>query len=259
MKDVQNEKDTRNVPIDRVGVTSVSYPIVVLDPKENIQHTVANVTMAVSLPRNFRGTHMSRFLEVLNEFKGRVTLESLEQVTIDLKKKLNASGSEVKIEFPYFINRKAPVSKSSSYTRYDIVFWASYDENFDFTVKVAVPVHTLCPCSKEISEYGAHNQRAQVAIEVRMNKRVWIEELVAVAESCASSPVYTLLKRKDEKFVTEQAYSNPRFVEDVVREVALKLDQDSRIDWYSVSVVSQESIHNHDAFASLVRDKRRWK
>ena len=257
MKDVQNEKDTRNVPIDRVGVTSVSYPIVVLDPKENIQHTVANVTMAVSLPRNFRGTHMSRFLEVLNEFKGRVTLESLEQVTIDLKKRLNASGSEVKIEFPYFINRKAPVSKSSSYTRYDVVFWASYDENFDFAVKVAVPVHTLCPCSKEISEYGAHNQRAQVAIEVRMNKRVWIEELVAVAESCASSPVYTLLKRKDEKFVTEQAYSNPRFVEDVVREVALKLDQDSRIDWYSVSVVSQESIHNHDAFASLVRDKRR--
>jgi len=257
MKDVQNEKDTRNVPIDRVGVTSVSYPIVVLDPKENIQHTVANVTMAVSLPRNFRGTHMSRFLEVLNEFKGRVTLESLEQVTIDLKKRLNASGSEVKIEFPYFINRKAPVSKSSSYTRYDVVFWASYDENFDFAVKVAVPVHTLCPCSKEISEYGAHNQRAQVAIEVRMNKRIWIEELVAVAESCASSSVYTLLKRKDEKFVTEQAYSNPRFVEDVVREVALKLDQDSRIDWYSVSVVSQESIHNHDAFASLVRDKRR--
>jgi len=256
MKDVQNEKDTRNISIDRVGVTSVSYPIVVLDPKENLQHTVANVTMAVSLPRKFRGTHMSRFLEVLNEFKGRITLESLEQVTVDLKRKLNASGSEVKIEFPYFINRKAPVSESTSYTRYDVVFWASYDEHFDFTMKVTVPVQTLCPCSKEISEYGAHNQRAKVSIEVRMNKRIWIEELVDVAESCASSPVYTLLKRKDEKFVTEQAYSNPRFVEDVVRDVALKLDQDDRVDWFSVSVVSQESIHNHDAFASLVRDKR---
>ncbi|HCL78790.1 MAG TPA: GTP cyclohydrolase I FolE2 [Synergistaceae bacterium] len=253
--DVQSQRDTRRVAIDRVGVTNVSYPIVVLDQKEATQHTVATVTMAVSLPHDYRGTHMSRFIEVLDEFQGRVTISNLEHIAENLRVVLEAEQAEIVFSFPYFIMRKAPATGMKSYTRYDVSLSASKGQTFDLVTTVVVPVQTLCPCSKEISEGGAHNQRAYVEIAVRMKGLVWIEELVEVAERSASAPVYTLLKREDEKFVTEQAYNTPRFVEDVLREVALALEGERRITWYRIRVTSNESIHNHDAFASLERDK----
>ena len=256
MRDVQSERDMRNIPIDSVGVTGLAYPIEVRDRNEKIQHTVAMVEMSVSLPRDYRGTHMSRFIEILNSCNGHVTLQNLEHIASNLKRHLDAEKAELKFSFPYFAMRKAPVSGAPSFTRYDVVFWASRGEGFDFTLTVTVPVNTLCPCSKEISERGAHNQRAEVTVTVRMDHLVWIEELVDIVEESASSPVFTLLKREDEKFVTERAYDNPRFVEDVVREVAVRLDDDPRVLWYSVRVVSHESIHAHEAFASLTRDKR---
>lgn len=257
MRDVQSERDRRNIPIDSVGVTGLAYPIVVRDKHEKMQHTVAAVEMAVSLTKDYRGTHMSRFIEILNTCNGHVTLQNLENIALALREHLGAGRAEVEFRFPYFASRSAPVSGAVSFTRYDVVFWAARDEDFDFTLTVSAPVNTLCPCSREISENGAHNQRAEVRITVRMNKMVWIEELAEIAEESASSPVFTLLKREDEKFVTEKAYDNPRFVEDVVREVAARLDGDTRIDWYSVTVISHESIHAHDAFASLSKDKKR--
>ena len=258
MRDVQSERDIRNIPIDSVGVTGLAYPIEVRDRNDKTQHTVATVEMSVSLPRDYRGTHMSRFIEILNSCNGHVTLPNLEHIVAALRDHLDAEQSEIRFSFPYFAVRKAPVSGAPSLTRYDVVFWASSGKDFDFTLTVIVPVNTLCPCSREISEKGAHNQRAEVTITVRMDRLVWIEELAEVAEESASSPVFTLLKREDEKFVTEKAYDTPRFVEDVVREVSVRLDDDPRIRWYSVRVVSHESIHAHEAFASLSRDKGLW-
>jgi len=253
MRDVQGERDNRNIPIDRVGVSGVSYPLAVMDPSENVQHVTGAVRMSVSLPKDFRGTHMSRFIEVLERCRGKMTLGNLEEIVDALKKELAAPEAEVAIAFPYFVRRTAPVSGAESYTRIDVEFWAMKASRFDFVLKVAVPVQTLCPCSREISEFGAHNQRARVEIEIRMRRLVWIEDLVSVAEQSASAPVLTLLKREDEKALTEKAFLNPRFVEDVVREVSLRLDRDERIKWYRVSVVSDESIHNHQAFACLER------
>ena len=253
MRDVQGERDTRNIPIDRVGVCDVSYPVVVMDPNENVQHVTATVRMSVSLPKDFRGTHMSRFIEVLERCRGKMTLSNLEEIVDELKAQLDAPEAEITVAFPYFIRRSAPVSGAESYSRTDVEFWAVKAKRFDFILKVGVPVQTLCPCSKEISDFGAHNQRARVEIEVRMKRLVWIEELVELAEASASAPVRTLLKREDEKALTEKAFSNPRFVEDVVREISIKLDSDCRIKWYRVSVASDESIHDHRAFASLER------
>lgn len=253
MRDVQGERDTRNIPIDRVGVSGVSYPLAVMDPCENVQHVTGIVRMSVSLPKDFRGTHMSRFIEVLEKCRGKMTLGNLEEIVDALKDQLEAPEAEVAVAFPYFVRRSAPVSQAESYTRIDVEFWAMKANRFDFVLKVAVPVQTLCPCSREISKFGAHNQRARVEIEIRMKRLVWIEDLVAVAEQAASAPVLTLLKREDEKALTEMAFLNPRFVEDVVREVSIRLDRDERITWYRVSVVSDESIHNHQAFACLER------
>ncbi len=253
MRDVQNERDSRKVAIDLVGVRNVSYPIVVLDREQNEQQTVAQISMAVSLPHHYRGTHMSRFIEVLEEIQGKITLSRMEQITEHLRQVLEADRAEITFQFPYFIRRYAPVTKIPSYSRYDVTFWTQKEENFDLITTVSVPVQTLCPCSKEISDVGAHNQRARIDISVRMKNFVWIEELVEIAERCGSAPLYTLLKREDEKYVTEQAYNNAKFVEDVLRDTALELDTEERISWYKVRVVSSESIHNHDAFAELER------
>lgn len=256
MKDIQKQHDPRNIPIDKVGVKDVSYPVTLLDPEFKEQQTVADVSMAVSLPRNTRGTHMSRFIGLLNEFQGKITLSNLENMIDTLKEKLEAEKAEISFMFPYFIQKSAPVSGILSYSRYDVTFWASKEgSSFDFILEVVVPVQTLCPCSKEIADSGAHNQRAAVTIAVRMSSLVWIEELVKIGEISSSAPLYTLLKREDEKYVTELAYGNPRFVEDVVRDVAIALDSDDRITWYRINTVSNESIHNHDAFAEI----EKWK
>ncbi len=249
MRDVQSEKDLRNIPLNRVGVSDVLYPIRVMDKTNNTQKTIANINMYVDLPKEFRGTHMSRFLEVLNKHRCDMSIKNIENVLNDIKKVLNAEESHIELRFPYFILKRAPVSKIESFMNYNCAFIASKKEKMDFVLEVNTPVHTLCPCSKSISKYGAHNQRGIITIKIRMNKLVWIEELVSVAESSASAPLYSLLKRRDEKYITETAYENPRFVEDVVRNTSMKLNNDARITYYSVEAKNFESIHNHNAYA----------
>ena len=261
MKDVQQEQDTRNIQIDRVGVKGVSYPVSVMQHENNCtQDTIASVSMSVMLPREYRGTHMSRFIETLEEYHGKISPNNIEKISARLCEKLDAPESAIKFEFPYYIRKNAPVSKIPSYSRYEISLEGFYKRNnlnhdFDLITGVGVHVQTLCPCSKEISNYGAHNQRAFVNLKVRCKNLVWFEELIAMIENSASSPLYTLLKREDEKFVTERSYENPRFVEDVLRELALRLNSDERITWYKINVTSFESIHNHDAFAEIERFK----
>ncbi len=257
MRDVQKENDPRNIQIDRVGVKGVNYPVILLDRDNKIQNTVAKISMSVMLPHHYRGTHMSRFIETLEEFYGRVSPSNLEAFTKRLCEKLDASESSVSFEFPYYFRKKAPVSKIESFSECNINLEASYeaDKKFDMIIGLALNVQTLCPCSKEISRYGAHNQRALVNLKVRCKGLVWFEELIDLIEKSASAPLFTLLKREDEKFITEMSYENPRFVEDVIRELATELDNEKRILWYSANVTSFESIHNHDAFAEIERDK----
>lgn len=255
MRDVQSEADHRNVPLDRVGVEGLVYPIKVMQKTGGYQDTVARISMHVNLPHNFRGTHMSRFVEVLNEYRHNVSYRNLQRMLCKLRDVLDAETAHIEMEFPYFLEKKAPVSGIPSCMSYTCKFSATQDHEFDFILEVNTPVHTLCPCSKEISDRGAHNQRANVKIEVRMAGLIWIEDLIDIAESSASAPLYSLLKREDEKFITEHAYDTPRFVEDVVREVALKLDENKLVTWYRVSVTSFESIHNHNAYACVSRDK----
>ena len=257
MRDIQKERDERNIQIDRVGVKGVSCPIVLMDKDNSTQNTIATVSMSVMLPREYRGTHMSRFIETLEEFHGHVYPANLEFFTKRLCEKLNASESSVSFEFPYYFRKKAPVSKIESFSKCGVELQATYsNKTFDMIMRIDLNVQTLCPCSREISSYGAHNQRALVSLQVRCEGLVWFEELISIIEGSASAPLFTLLKREDEKFITEHAYENPRFVEDVIRELAIKLDEEKRILWYKASVTSHESIHEHDAFAEIERSKK---
>ncbi len=259
MQDVQNQPDHRRLTIDRVGVRDLRYPIVILDRGQGTQHTIADVTMSVELPHHYKGTHMSRFVEILNAHRGEITMRTMPQILRDLRARLDAQRAHLEVRFPFFMEKEAPVSKERSLLDYVGYFVGESDgSSEDFVLGVVVPVASLCPCSKEISDYGAHNQRGHVTIEVRMAPEqvaaeafIWLEELIEVAESSASAPLYTLLKRPDERFVTMQAYDNPAFVEDMVRNVADKLRDDARVIWFRVSAVNQESIHNHNAFAEI--------
>ncbi|WDC83697.1 GTP cyclohydrolase FolE2 [Caloramator sp. mosi_1] len=248
MKDVQNERDFRNIPLKHVGINNLKWPVVVKDKRNGTQNTIAKVALSVDLPHFQRGTHMSRFVEVIKELKS-VSPKDIEAMLTDLKEKLDAQVAHCRMEFDYFISKPSPVTQIESPYDVQCAFEATKNSEFDFILEVKVPVTTLCPCSKEISEFGAHNQRATVDIKIKTDKMIWIEDIVNVAEESASTPVFSLLKRKDEKWVTEKAYLNPRFVEDVAREVAIRLEGIKEIKWYSVCVESIESIHNHNAFA----------
>ncbi len=252
--DIQSLKDKRNIAIDRVGVKNVKYPIIVDDRENKVQHTVATIDIFVDLPHHHRGTHMSRFIEVLNRYHRETFIANLENFAKDIKKSLNADSSYAVIRFPYFIKKKAPVTKIESLMSYNCSFEVSMTDKFLLTICVEVPITTLCPCSKEVSDYGAHNQRSIVTLKVIAEDFIWIEELIELVESCASCEIYSLLKRSDEKFVTEKAYDNPRFVEDIVREVTLKLKADKRIKAYSVESENFESIHNHNAYACVKKN-----
>lgn len=259
LNDVQNQSDSRNIDIDQVGVTSVRMPIIVMDKVNTKQHTIGDISMSVSLLSNYKGTHMSRFLEVFNNHSNEINMYSMPKILSDLKQKLNALKAQISIKFPYFIKKKAPVSNIESYMDYNCCFWGeSTVDGDDFTLETQIPVTSVCPCSKAISDYGAHNQRGIIDIKIRTIKQedgkfalFWIEELIDIAESSGSAPVYSLLKRPDERHVTMQAYDNPVFVEDIVRNVAVKLRDDPRITWFCVNVENQESIHNHNAFAKI--------
>ena len=255
MIDVQNQPATRKIHIDRVGVKNLSYPITVLDRKNKIQHTIGSINMYVNLPHRFRGTHMSRFIEILNEHHHELHITTIREILKKMKEKLHAKEAHMEVTFPYFIEKSAPVSGAESLMEYRCAYSGTLTDQEDFVLTVEVPVTTLCPCSKEISDRGAHNQRSVVTIRTRSLKLVWIEEVVEYAETSASSPLWAILKRKDEKAVTEHAYDNPMFVEDIVREIARKLIADPRITWYSVESENFESIHNHNAYASIERKK----
>ncbi len=256
MLDVQNQRDHRNIGIDKVGVKNIRYPITVLDRANGTQHTVAQVNMFVDLPHQYKGTHMSRFIELLSEYPD-ISPRKVPEILEAMKTKLQAQSAHLEVEFPYFMSKEAPVSQAQGLMEYGVTFRGKLNgDGMDLVVEVKVPVTTLCPCSKEISTHGAHNQRGIVTLAVRFVKFIWIEELIELVEASASSPVFSLLKREDEKQVTEQAYENPMFVEDVVREVARKLDKDDNIIWYAVDNENFESIHNHSAYAYIERDKK---
>ncbi|MFN4245292.1 MAG: GTP cyclohydrolase FolE2 [Brevinematia bacterium] len=251
MKDVQSEMDNRGKDIDKVGVKGLKYPIVLLDKNNKVQHTIAEIDMYVFLPNDYRGTHMSRFIEVINNYRKEISIEKLEPILMDLKSRLKSSKAEISLRFPYFIEKTSPVSSNKGLNYYDIRFDAVCEDKYDFTLTVSALGMSLCPCSKEISEYNAHNQRVLVSVSLKMVGIVWIEEVVNVIESNVSSPVFVLLKREDEKFVTERSYENPKFVEDIVRDIALDLDKNSKVTWYSVEAESFESIHPFNAYAYI--------
>ncbi len=257
MIDVQGRPDDRGVHLEQVGVSQLRYPIAVLDREQAKQSTVAELTMSVGLPHHFKGTHMSRFIEVLEENRGEVTMHTIPQILRRMLKHLEADTARLEVRFPYFMRRSAPITGASGLIDYQCCFIGTSAAGAnDFILSVRVPVTSLCPCSKEISDYGAHNQRGYIDLSVRtvpsadqQFEFVWIEELIEVAERSASSPVYPLLKRADERHVTMQAYDHPVFVEDMVRNVALELRADRRIRWFQIRAENHESIHNHNAFA----------
>lgn len=263
MKDVQNTRDHRGIPIDQVGITNLSYPIRVLDRTGQLIGTVARITMSVHLPHHFKGTHMSRFLEILTRHEGEITGRTIPSLLEDLRTRLEAESARVEVTFPYFVEKAAPVSGAKAKVGCECTFLGEVSRRRrSFQIRVTTPVKTLCPCSKEISDYGAHNQRGLVTLQVHPRRRrdgwdhIWIEELVEIAEASASAPVYALLKRPDERHVTMQAYDNPVFVEDLVRNVALRLQADPRVAAFEVQAVNQESIHAHDAYARVLWKRR---
>jgi GTP cyclohydrolase I len=254
--DVQNSQDSRKLAIDQVGVKAIRHPIRVAERSGGVQHTVATFNMYVGLPHQFKGTHMSRFVEILNAHEREISVETFKLMLDEMVERLEAQSGHIEMQFPYFVNKSAPVSKVKSLMDYEVTFVGEIDKGAKcFKMKVVVPVTSLCPCSKGISDYGAHNQRSHVTITARTKGFVWIEELVEYAEKHASSELYGLLKRPDEKFVTEHAYDNPKFVEDMVRDVAAELNRDKRIEWYRVESENFESIHNHSAYALIEKDK----
>jgi len=255
MKDIQNHKDDRNIDIDQVGVKGIRYPITVLDKNMGEQQTVAEISMYVNLPRQYKGTHMSRFVEILNEHSRRISLQNFSEILEEMKKRLNAESAHMEITFPYFINKTAPVSGSEGLMEYNCTYKGSLNKKTDLVIIIHVPISTLCPCSKEISDFGAHNQRGEVRLQVRFKKFIWIEDLISLVEGSASSDIYSVLKREDEKYVTEKAYNNPMFVEDIVRDIAQKLNNDPNITWFAVESENLESIHNHNAYAYVEKHK----
>jgi GTP cyclohydrolase IB len=255
MDDIQNRKDHRKIEINKVGVKNIRYPISVLDKARGVQHTVASVNMYVDLPHRFKGTHMSRFVEILNKYRGDIDIKNFSKILKEMKEKLRAKSAHLEVEFPYFIEKEAPVTKSKSLMEYICRFYGSSNSKESFYVGVIVPITTVCPCSKEISQFGAHNQRSLVTANLQLRKFIWIEDIIQVIEDCASCDLYSILKRPDEKFVTEKAYENPMFVEDVVREIAKRLKRDKNVTWFTVESENFESIHNHSAYAYVENGK----
>ncbi len=254
--DVQSSADTRRIPINKVGIKDIRHPIRVRDRSGGEQHTIATFNMYVDLPHNFKGTHMSRFVEILNHYEREITVESFKEMLTEMSERLGARSGHIEMRFPYFITKKAPVSGVQSLLDYDVTFIGERKDNQNcLRIRIVIPVTSLCPCSKEISDYGAHNQRSHVTVNCKTRGFIWLEELIDVVEREASSELFGLLKRPDEKYVTERAYDNPKFVEDMVRDIAVKLNTDERIRAYSVESENFESIHNHSAYAMVERDK----
>ena len=256
MSDVQNSKDTRHIPINKVGIKDIRHPIRVRDRSEGEQNTIANFNMYVNLPHDFKGTHMSRFVHILNNHEREISVKSFKDMLIEMAELLEAKSGHIEMSFPYFVNKTAPASGVQSLLDYDVSFIGEvHDGETSLQVKVVVPVTSLCPCSKKISDYGAHNQRSHVTVTATIKEFIWVEELIDLVEKQASCELYGLLKRPDEKIVTERAYDNPKFVEDMVRDVAAQLNTEDRISAYIVESENFESIHNHSAYALIEKTK----
>jgi GTP cyclohydrolase I len=254
--DVQGSPDTRNIAIDKVGVKDIRHPVRVSDRSGSEQHTIANFNMYVELPHNFKGTHMSRFVEILHNHETEISIRSFKQMLREMTQRLEADKGHIEMTFPFFVRKHAPISGVESLLDYEVTLIGEIENGGSLTkVKVMVPVTSLCPCSKRISDYGAHNQRSHVTVTVTTDAFIWIEELIDIVEEQASSELFGLLKRVDEKYVTERAYNNPKFVEDMVRDVASRFNVDDRISAYSVEAENFESIHNHSAYAQITREK----
>ena len=257
IEDVQNIEDKRQIAIDKVGIKDIQHPVKVSDRSSGEQNTIAKFNMYVNLPHQFKGTHMSRFVEILNQHEEReITVKSFRLMLAEMIERLQAESGYVEMEFPYFVNKEAPISKVKSLMDYQVSFIGEItNESTDVMVKVVVPVTSLCPCSKNISDYGAHNQRSHVTVTVRADSFIWIEDIIDMVEEEASCEIFGLLKRPDEKYVTEKAYDNPKFVEDIVRDIAARLSEDERINAYTVESENFESIHNHSAYALITNQK----
>lgn len=254
--DVQSSADTRRIPINKVGIKDIRHPVRVADRSGGEQHTVATFSMFVNLPHNFKGTHMSRFVEILNQHEREITVQSFKDMLHEMTERLEAESGHIEMTFPYFVMKSAPVSGVQSLMDYQVTFIGEiHGGKAAMNMKVVVPVTSLCPCSKGISDYGAHNQRSHVTVNVRLREFMWLEEVIEMVESEASCELYGLLKRPDEKFVTERAYDNPKFVEDMVRDIAVRLNADERVGAYVVESENFESIHNHSAYALIEKDK----
>lgn len=254
--DVQSSADSRRLAINRVGIKDIRHPVVVKDRSTGVQHTIARFNMYVHLPQHFKGTHMSRFVHILNNHEREISIDSFQVMLREMIELLEAKAGVIEMTFPYFINKAAPVSGVQSLMDYEVTFIGEIREGkIDMQIKVLVPVTSLCPCSKKISDYGAHNQRSHVTVAVLAREFVWLEELIDIVENTASCELYGLLKRPDEKYVTEKAYDNPKFVEDMVRDIAVKLNADERIRKYRIESENFESIHNHSAYAMIEHDK----
>ena len=252
IEDVQGSADTRKIAINRVGIKDIRHPVRVRDRSEGEQHTIANFNMYVFLPHDFKGTHMSRFVAILNNHEREISINSFKDMLVEMVEKLESEAGHIEMTFPFFVNKTAPVSGVQSLMDYEVTLIGEVENGQpSMFTKVVVPVTSLCPCSKSISDRGAHNQRSHVTVTVSTEDFMWIEEIIELVEKEASSELYSLLKRPDEKFITERAYDNPKFVEDVVRDVAGRLNDDRRIRSYVVEAENFESIHNHSAYARI--------
>ena len=256
LQDTQSKADERNISICRVGIKDIKYPVEISDINDSRQHVSGNFTMSVSLPPEVKGTHMSRFVSILDERKKPLSINNFDELINEVSKKLDSDKSYVSLDFNYFRRKKAPVTKVESFLDYAVSFIGEKNnEILNKFIKVTVPVTSLCPCSINISDYGAHNQRSHISALIRVKKNIWIEEIIEMLEEQASCQIYGLLKRPDEKFVTEEAYNNPKFVEDIIRDLALSLNKDERVSAYKIESENFESIHNHSAYAFIEKDK----
>jgi GTP cyclohydrolase I len=256
IEDVQARADSRRIPINKVGIKDVYHPVRVKDRASVEQHTIANFNMYVALPHNFKGTHMSRFAEVLHMNEREISVETFRDILVEMTEKLNAQSGHIEMSFPFFVMKKAPVSGVESLMNYQAsLIGELHNGKPELWLKVVVAATSLCPCSRDISKYGAHNQRSHITIKAKVDGHMWLEELIDIAEQEASCEVYSILKRADEKYVTERAYENPKFVEDIVRDVAVRMNQQERVRAYVVEAENFESIHNHSAYALIEKDK----
>jgi len=254
--DVQGTADTRELAINKVGIKDIRHPVIVKDRSDGQQHTIATFNMFVFLPHQFKGTHMSRFVSILNDHEKEISYTSFNEMLREMATLLEAESGYIEMRFPYFINKKAPVSGVQSLLDYEVTLIGEINHGVTSTrIKVQIPVTSLCPCSKSISDYGAHNQRSHVTVDAKTLGFIWIEELIDIVEKQASCELYGLLKRPDEKYVTERAYDNPKFVEDMVRDIAGELNKDDRVRQYVLESENFESIHNHSAYALIEYDK----